>query len=222
MTDKAFAGDKKVGASILSPIEKAFVAWGAPKIPKGIETYHLTLLTLVWSALNPLFGYLAISNLQWLWAVSGIIVLQYITDLFDGAVGRHRNTGLVKWGFYMDHFLDYVFLCSLVLTGYIIAPSGLGLYYLILLIILTGFMVSSFLNLAATNQFQIYYLGVGPTEIRIVFILINAIIIYTGTEHFIYSVPILCGVCLIGLVIHTYQIASKLWKIDMKRLNNIK
>jgi phosphatidylglycerophosphate synthase len=31
-----------------------------------------------------------------------VIVFQYITDLLDGEIGRKRNTGLIKWGFYMD------------------------------------------------------------------------------------------------------------------------
>lgn len=117
------------------------------------------MLTLVWSFLNPVFGYLAQSNLQWLWMVWVMIVFQYITDLFDGAVGRKRRTGLIKWGFYMDHFLDYVCFCSLIFTGYIVAPAGLGAYFILLLD--GGFMVSSFLSFAATNQFQIYYFGFG-------------------------------------------------------------
>jgi phosphatidylglycerophosphate synthase len=105
-----FGGDKKIGRSILSTPEQALVAWGTPRIPGYIETYHLTMLTLVWGFLNPVFGYLGQSNLQWLWMVCVMIVFQYITDLFDDAVGRKRRTGLIKWGFYMDHFLDYIFL----------------------------------------------------------------------------------------------------------------
>lgn len=59
----------------------------------------------------------------------------------------------------MDHFLDYVCFCSLIFTGYIVAPAGLGAYFILLLA--GGFMVSSFLSFAATNQFQIYYFGFG-------------------------------------------------------------
>jgi phosphatidylglycerophosphate synthase len=219
MPDKSFEGDKKVGKSVLSIPEKAFVLWGAPKIPGFIETYHLTLMTLVWSILNPVFGYLARNNIHWLWLVSLMIFLQYITDVFDGEVGRRRRTGLIKWGFYMDHFLDYVFLCSLVLTGYLIAPEGLGFYFLVLLIITGGFIVNSYLGFAATNRFRIYYFGLGPTEMRLLFIIINTVIIFTGTDHFTYTVPLACGICLIALIVTVLHTGNVIWKIDMEKNN---
>lgn len=44
---KKFAGDKKVGESILSKTENKLKFWAVPKIPKFIETYHLTLTTII-------------------------------------------------------------------------------------------------------------------------------------------------------------------------------
>lgn len=216
MTDTEFAGDKKVGASILSRPENAFKYWAVPKIPRGIETYHLTMLTLLWSALNVVLGFYARDNLAFLWAVSLMILLQYISDLFDGELGRQRNTGLIKWGFYMDHFLDFVFLCSLVFVGYMISPAGLEIWYFALLVVLGAFMVNSFLSFAATNRFEIYHFGIGPTETRVVFILINTFIVFFGTAHFDVLLPLVVIVCLAGLVVNTWQIHRKLWAIDME------
>ena len=216
MHKQAFGGDQKIGASILSKPEKALVAWGVGKIPLWLETYHLTLLTVLWSLLSIGFAVLARDNLQWLWGVSLMIILQYLTDLFDGAVGRSRNTGLVKWGFYMDHFLDYVFLTSLVLCGYLIAPEGLGVCYFLLCMFTGGFMVNSFLSFAATNRFEIYFYGCGPTEMRIVFILINTLIIYTGTSHFNVSVPIVTAICGLALLLLVKRSSDQLWHIDME------
>lgn len=216
MTKKRFNGDKKVGASILGPWENAFKGWAVPKIPKGIETYHLTLMTLLWSMINILLSFFAKENLSLLWWVSLMITLQYITDLFDGELGRQRNTGLIKWGFYMDHFLDYIFLCSLVFVGYMISPDGLKGWYFALVVILGAFMVNSFLSFAATNAFEIYYYGIGPTETRVVFILINLFIIYFGTKKFYILLPVVVTLCLIALIIQTCQIQRKLWQMDMK------
>ena len=206
-----FCGDRKVGRTFLREPDRALVAWGLVKIPSWLETYHLTLATLLWSGLNVLFGYLARSYTHWLWMVSLMIVLQYLMDLFDGAVGRQRNTGLVKWKFYMDYLLDYVFLSSLVVAGYLIAPPGLGPYYLFLL----ALMISSFLTFAATNQFEIYFYGLAPTALRILFILINTVIILTGTIHFVWSVPVLCSVCLAALVVVVFRDHRLLWRLDM-------
>ncbi|MFC1883415.1 CDP-alcohol phosphatidyltransferase family protein [Thermodesulfobacteriota bacterium] len=216
MDNKSFGGDKKVGKSILSSPENKFKYWAVPKIPEKIETHHLTLMTLVWSIINVLIGFYARDNLSFLWLVSLMIVFQYITDLFDGELGRQRDTGLIKWGFYMDHFLDFIFLCSLVFVGYMISPPGLEIWYFALLVILGAFMVNSFLSFAATNKFEIYHFGIGPTETRVVFILINTYIIFFGTGRFKILLPLVVLACLAGLIINTYQIQKKMWAIDMQ------
>ncbi len=210
-----FAGDKKVGRSILSGPENRLKNWVVPRIPAGIETYHLTMMTLVWGLGNVVLGFFAAHNLNVLWLVSLMIALQYLTDLFDGELGRQRDTGLVKWGFYMDHFLDYLFLCSLVFVGFKISPPGLTIWYFALVVILGGYMVNSFLSFAATNHFEIYHYGIGPTETRVVFILINTFIIYAGTRWFPVLLPAVVLLCLLGLVINSYQIQKKLWQCDM-------
>jgi len=211
-----FGGDKKVGHSLLTGPETRLKNWAIPKIPSDIETYHLTLTTLLWSFINLLIAFEAKEHLGLLWLVSLMIIFQYLTDLFDGELGRQRDTGLIKWGFYMDHFLDYIFLCSLVFVGYMISPTGLEIWYFALLVILGGFMVNSFLAFGATNEFQIYHYGIGPTEMRIVFILINTFIVFFGTSSFHILLPITVLLCGTGLTINTYQVHQKLWHYDMQ------
>ncbi len=117
MRDDRFAGDKKKGEWVLAKAEKLMVNWLVPRVPSFIETYHLTMLTLLWSIGIVACSFLARENIHWLWLVSLFIFLQYMSDVLDGAVGRYRDTGLVRWGYYMDHFLDYVFLASII-AGY--------------------------------------------------------------------------------------------------------
>lgn len=211
----AFAGDKKIGHSMLSHGENKLKYWAVAQMPNGIETYHLTMMTVLWSAGNVILAFFAKNHPTLLWLVSLMIVLQYLTDLLDGELGRQRNTGLVKWGFYMDHFLDFIFLCSLVFVGYKISPQGLEGWYFALLVITGGFMVNSFLSFAATNAFEIYRYGLGPTEFRVVLILINTFIIVFGTGKFYILLPSIVCLCFAGLVVNTYQIHKKLWSIDM-------
>ncbi|WPD21103.1 MAG: CDP-alcohol phosphatidyltransferase family protein [Candidatus Electrothrix aestuarii] len=211
-----FGGDKKVGRSLLTGPETWLKNWAIPKISPEIQTYHLTLTTLLWSFINILVAFEAKEHIGLLWLVSLMILFQYLTDLFDGELGRQRDTGLIKWGFYMDHFLDYIFLCSLVFVGYMISPEGLEIWYFALLVILGGFMVNSFLAFGATNEFQIYHYGVGPTEMRVVFILINIYIIYCGTSSFNILLPITVILCLIGLIVNTLEVHRKLWRHDMQ------
>jgi phosphatidylglycerophosphate synthase len=212
---QAFAGDRKTGAWLLARHENRFKNWAVPRLPKSVETWHLTLTTILWSLGNIILAFFARENLTLLWLVSLMIVLQYITDLFDGELGRQRNTGLVKWGFHMDHFLDYVFLCSMAFVGFMIAPVGLSGWYFALLAILGGYMVNSFLRFAATNEFVISRYGIGPTEFRVLLILINGWIAVMGTVWFEALLPAVVILCFVGLVINTWEIQQLLWRMDM-------
>ena len=218
-----FGGAKKKGVSILGPLEKRFVARWVDRIPNWLETYHLTLLTIPWTGLVIASAWQVrhTGEISWFWGVSVAIFLQYITDLFDGAVGRARNTGLVKWGFYMDHFLDYVFQCGLIIAYAMIAQpqQNLEWWFFAILAITSGYMVNSFLCFAATNEFEIYFLGIGPTEIRIYFILLNSFIIFFDShrEYFSLGVPIYTGVLSLGLLFLVWQSHAKLWVIDMEK-----
>src|SRR3989338_1548416 len=113
---KIITDNQKEGKWFTQDAENKFRNKIVPHIPRFIETYHLTCLTFLWSGLIVLFGWLARNDINWLWFISLMIIFQYITDLFDGALGRYRDTGLIKWGYYMDHFLDYVFLCSILIA----------------------------------------------------------------------------------------------------------
>jgi len=220
---KPFGGAEKKGESILGPLEKRFVARWVNRIPNWLETYHLTLLTIPWTGLviTSAWQVRNTGDIRWFWGVSLAIFLQYITDLFDGAVGRTRDTGLVKWGFYMDHFLDYVFQCGLIIGYALIAQPNQNLewWFFAILAITSGYMVNSFLSFAATNEFEIYFLGIGPTEIRIYFLLLNSFIIIFDPqrEYFSLGVPIYTGILAVGLLFLVCQSHAKLWAIDMEK-----
>lgn len=212
-----FAGDKKEGTWLLATAESRLRDALLPLVPRWCETYHLTMLTVLWCILILGCSYIAQFN-GYSWSmhlVSVWIFLQYITDLLDGAIGRTRNTGLIKWGYYMDHFLDYLFLCS-ILIGYsflIAAPYKIMLFFILALF--GAFMVNSFLSFAATNQFKIAYLGVGPTEIRVGFIFVNCFLAHNST-FLAPALPYVLAGSLFGLFVTVFRTQQMLWKLDMQ------
>jgi len=216
---KAFAGHKKVPlTTLLAPYERRFIDGLTPKLPRWIETWHLTLMTIPWCVGLVAFGWLAgnTGHLQWLWLSSLMIFLQWFTDAFDGAVGRYKDTGLLRWGFYMDHFLDYVFLCS-ILIGYSFLFEGSSRQVVYLLIPAFGaFMVSSYLAFGATNEFKIVYLRTGPTEVRIGFIVLNAALILFGTGWLERVLPYVLGLSLVLLVVTVFRSHRYIWRMDME------
>ncbi len=213
---ETFAGDKKKGQSLLGPLERKFIDWGVPKIPKPIMSHHLTYVTVGWSIGMIVFGWLAADNLAWMHGMSVMVFGQWLTDSFDGSLGKYRKQGLVKWGFFMDHILDLMFAGSVVIGYSLVADEGpwLALMFNILLLVTCAMMATSFLSFAATNQFQIAYYGIGPTEIRIGYIALNTFVAIVGTSIFSWGVPLVLALNCIALVILLAQTSKNLWQID--------
>ncbi len=214
---QTFAGDRKTGQSLLGPIERRFIDWAVPKVPKPIMSHHLTMLTLAWSILMVLFGALANNQPVWLHAMSVLVFLQWLTDSLDGSLGKYRKQGLVKWGFFMDHFLDLLFAGSLVIAySFMVEVWWLRLCFLVLLLVTCAAMAVSFLAFAATNKFQIAYYGIGPTEIRIGYIALNTLVYVVGTAVFSWGVPVVLAMNIAALVVLAVQTSKQLWALDFE------
>lgn len=215
MQNEEFAGATKINTSFLSPLERRLAPMVLPRIPKWLETYHLTMLTLVWSLLILLFSFLAAKNLRWLWMVSAMIALQWLTDHYDGKIGKYRNTGLVRWGYYMDHLLDYFFLCSILIGYAFILPESSRFQLLLLLALFGAYDFSTFLAFAAMDKLQISYLKFGPTEFRLALIVINGLLVLFGTKHMISGLKWVNAGAAVGLCVLVYTTHKKIWQLDM-------
>lgn len=213
---QSFAGAGKTNSGMLVPLERRLTAFVLPRIPKSIETYHLTLLTPVWSIGIGCFGYLAANNLRWLWMTNLMIVLHYFTDHFDGKLGKFRNTGLRRWGFYMDHLFDYGFLCSILIGYSFLIPPKAVFSMMLVLCVFSAFMFHTFLMLAATGEFRVSFSRFGPTELRIALVIINVFIICFGTRGLRGSLPWITFGGLIALFVLAYIAQRRLWQIDVK------
>ena len=221
MTNGKFSGDKKLPMrTLLAKYERKFIDSTVGKFPSWIQGYHLTLMTIPWSIGMIVFGYLAKDNYAWLWLSSLMIFLQWFTDCFDGALGRFRDTGIPKWGFYMDHFLDFVYMSAL-FAGYSFLFAGFNKALIFFMVPIFGcFMVNSFLAFGATGEFKITYLRTGPTEIRIWFIILNLLIIKFGTAFLEKSIIYVFIALVAAICIVVYRTQKYIWAVDMADNSN--
>ena len=200
-----FKGDEKVLIHLLAPYEPKFIAAVLPHVPRKIGTVHLTLMTIIWSSSIILAGYFAKNDIRWLWLFSSCILFQYITDMLDGAVGRMRNSGFIKWGFYMDHFLDYVFLFSIVIGYTWLLPESYWILSVFCLAFCAGFMVHTLMDFSITNNFKISCSLFGVSEARIVLIIFNTILIVVGKGLLIQIFPFFVGMAFVALCTVVYK-----------------
>jgi len=211
------SGKNRKITSLVDPImQKVFVKWMVPRIPKWIETYHLTLLTIPFSLLIILTGRYARMNSYFLFAHALIVLLQYISDVLDGSLGRHRNTGLVRWGFFMDHFLDFVFANSIMFSyaqafGISIETSA------ILLVLIGGFFMLEFIISNIRGMVNVYgYYGIGPTEARLGIVLFDIYLGVTRQYPSSFVVNVLTGAICLILALLVISTQKSLWQQDMK------
>jgi archaetidylinositol phosphate synthase len=151
-----------------------------------------------------------------LWFVSVMIFFQYVTDYYDGKIGKYRNTGLARWGYYMDHLLDYFFLSSVIIGYAFILPESSRLQLLLMLTIFGAYDMSTFLAFAAMDRLKISYLKFGPTEFRLALIVINTLLIMFGTRYMIGGLKYVNAGAIVGLCLLVYQTQKKIWQLDME------
>src|SRR5467141_22966 len=211
-----FAGAGKTNTGLLVPLERRLAGVVLPRIPIWLETYHLTLLTPIWAMLIVVFSYLAARDLRWLWMVNLMIVFHYFTDHFDGKLGKYRNTGLRKWGFYMDHLFDYGFLCSILIGYSFLLPQRAIFNLMLVLCVFSAFMFHTFLMLAATEEFKVSFSVFGPTELRIALIIINGLLVKFGARGLKGALPYVAGCGTVALALLAYRAQKRLWKSDMQ------
>ena len=200
-----FTGDQKHFDHFLRGYEQKLIAVFLPLVPSWMGTVSLTLLTLPWAALIVLFGRLAAGNIQWLWGFSACVFAQHVTDMLDGEVGRRRNTGMIKWGFYMDHFLDYIFTCATIAGYAFLLPSAYLPLVVLCLAASGGFMVHTLMDFSITGDFKISFNRVGVAEVRYFLIVLNTALIVFGVGLFAAVFPFIVLASCVALAAVVYK-----------------
>ena len=210
-----FSGDKKEPIKSLSAkYEQKLIQAILPRLPIWLKGRYLTLMSIPLSIGMIVLGYFAQSNYDLLWISSFLIFIHWFTDSLDGAVGRLRKEGVPRWGFYMDHFMDFVFMVCMTI-GYSFLFEGATKELVLLIIpVSTGFMVNSFLQFGATQKFEITYYGIGPTDLRIFSIILNCLIIFYGIEFIETGLLYVFIFLLLILIITIYKTQKGIRKID--------
>lgn len=169
--------------ALLATAEKRVLVWIAARLPEWILPDHLSLLALFGAVV--IAACYALSNIgeAWLWGASAGLVIHWLGDSLDGTLARYRKIERPKYGFYVDHLADAL---ATVAIG-----IGLGVSPFMLLsvgfAIVIGYLVLSinvYLETIVHGQFRFGYGVIGPTEARIVLILVNTIAIFTAPLEF--------------------------------------
>ena len=157
--------------------------WLAAHSPAWITPDVLTSLGVVGSVMCFVGYWLSGHDVAWLWLVNAGFVVNWYGDSLDGTLARYRKIERPKFGFYIDHTVDAV-AEFLTIIGIGMSPF---LRIDIAAFALIGYLLMSvhvYVRTAVDGVFKISYGVMGPTELRIIIVLVNLAILL-ATDWFL-------------------------------------
>jgi phosphatidylglycerophosphate synthase len=162
----ATAAHSRINDGITAGIEKRVLIWMAERLPAIVSSDHLSALGLAaMAAAGVAFASFRVSP----WAAAGAIAslaVNWFGDSLDGTLARVRDQQRPRYGFYVDHVID--------LAGTTMLLAGMGcsglMHPLVAAAVLAAYLLvsaESYLATHASGVFRMSFLGVGPTELRL-------------------------------------------------------
>ena len=156
----------RINTGVLAAVEKRVLIWIAYRLPRWINSDHLTLLALAAMAGAGVAFWTSRVWLPALLFVVAALIVNWFGDSLDGTLARVRRHERPRYGFYVDHVLDIVGITMLVggMTLSTFMSPVVGLAFLVAYLLVSA---EVFLATAVNGQFRMSFLNVGPTELRI-------------------------------------------------------
>jgi phosphatidylglycerophosphate synthase len=177
-----FVSAPRIHHALTAALEKRVLIWMARRTPLSLGPDHFTVLGFASQLLAG--GAYALASLEpsALWLVNLFLLLNWLGDSLDGTLARVRNQQRPRYGFYVDHMVDtfgaLALITGLACSGYIHWHVAAGL--------LVGFYILSVESYLATytmGRFHLSHFLFGPTEIRIVLMIGNAVLAINPYVH---------------------------------------
>ncbi len=168
---------ERIQTSILSKAEKKALVWLAKRQPGWMTSDTLTYIGVLGTVVYAVGGWLSNTDVRFLWLSSFGLVVHWYGDSLDGTLARFRNTQRPVYGFFIDHTLDAV------TTFLIFLGAGLSPMFRmdVALAASAGYLCLSIYTYVCTivkEEFRLTYGKLGPTEFRLLLILLNTVYMY--------------------------------------------
>jgi len=183
---------KRVNDILLGPLERPALQWLAGHLPAWVTPDLMTVTGIAGALLIAISYALTQFHPAFLWLASLGFFINWFGDSLDGTLARYRHIERPKYGFFIDHITD-------VLTEIIIV-LGLGLTpyvtFSVACLACIAYITMSVLVYVRMNvmgEFKISYDKLGPTEVRVIVIILNTVIYFVGfatIKFFLGTVPI--------------------------------
>jgi phosphatidylglycerophosphate synthase len=165
----------------LAAAEKRALVWMAGRLPRVINSDHLTTLAAVATIATGAGFALSPSSAIGVALVVVGLAANWFGDSLDGTLARVRHQQRPRYGYYVDHVLDtagmLVLFGGMALGGYLtptIALATLVAYYFL--------SIEVYLATHALGTFRMSFWNIGPTELRII-LAAGAVVVHALQPH---------------------------------------
>ena len=164
----------RIQTSVLNALEKRVLIWLAQRQPRWVTSDMLTYIGVLGAVVIAAGYILASHNINFLWLSSLGFIINWYGDSLDGTLARVRKTQRPIYGYYLDHTVDAI---NEVMIFVGVGLSGLmhleiALLALVMYLLMT---INVSINAHLKKEFKLTYASMGPTEFRIIMILINTL-----------------------------------------------
>lgn len=174
----------RINNSLVGSVERKALAWLVRRVPAGITPDGLTAFG-IFGAFVTLVGYLLTAwSPAFLWLASLGLVFHWLGDSLDGSLARFRKIERPRYGYFLDQTIDVI--------GNLLICLGMGLSAYVRLDValfaMAGYHALSIYSLVRANvsgEFHVAIAGSGPTEMRLLIIMMNTMIVLFGAPHFV-------------------------------------
>ena len=168
----------RIQTSLLNGIEKKVLVWLAERQPKWMTSDILTVIGSLGAIIIAAGFILAgTKDIHFLWLSSLGFVINWYGDSLDGTLARVRNRLCVVFGFFVDHTVDaineVIMFVGAGLSG--LVHFEIAMAILVLYLMLT---INVSVNAHLKKEFCLTYAKMGPTEFRIIMIIVNTVLMY--------------------------------------------
>lgn len=172
----------RVTGSLTGPLERPVLQWLSARAPAWLSPDMLTVIGVLGAAVTCVSYGLTHLHAGFLWMASLGIAINWLGDSLDGTLARFRHIERPRYGFFVDHTADAL--------SQVLILLGLGLTpfveFWISCLVLIGYLLLSvvvYIRTILEGVFQITFGRIGPTEARIVLVLVNGGIFFFGNEE---------------------------------------
>lgn len=167
----------RIQTSLLNGVEKKMLVWMAERMPDWVTSDMLTFVGFLGACIIATGYALSNLNLNWLWLASFGFLVNWFGDSMDGSLARVRGTQRKTYGFFIDHNVD-VINETIMFVGVGMSPLVNLSFAMFALVAYFMLSVYVYIDCHLKGEMKLTYGGLGPTEFRLLVIVINTLFIF--------------------------------------------